>query len=169
MRTSSFRYCAAPGRESGTTSSLARASGQRPHVAWQLVRRREYSRKGPAGTVAVRDEALRVGSGNPAQQSRQASQFCELIPAVSAARQVSVDGFAVGFPDRAKDVDPQLEANLPACTGAGHGMPAHPTDQGVLQQRKERTETWRVSGGARISFLTRRQTRAARPDRDRDQ
>jgi hypothetical protein len=62
----------------------------------------------------------RVVDGHPAQQPGQASQFDEFIPAIRAARQVSIDGVAIGWPDRAKDVDPKSEANLAAFPGSSH-------------------------------------------------
>jgi hypothetical protein len=74
-----------------------------------------------ATTVAVRDEAMPLVGDGPAQQTWQASQLGKLVPAVSAARQVGVDDTAIGGPDYAKDVDPQLEADLRARADPGHG------------------------------------------------
>ena len=85
--------------------------------------------------VSLLGEALRVVCGNPAQQFRQASQLGELMTARCAARQVSIDSAAVVGLDSAEDVDPQLEADHPAC------LPRSLTDQGVLQRGKRRTET----------------------------
>src|SRR5580658_252039 len=53
----------------------------------------------PAALVEVPDDPFRPVLAHQAQQAGQAGQFGELIPAVSAARQVSADGTAVGGPD----------------------------------------------------------------------
>jgi hypothetical protein len=74
-----------------------------------------------ATTVAVRDEAMPLVGDGQAQQTRQANQLGQLVPAVSAARKVGVDDTAIGGPDYAKDVDPQFEADRRARAGAGHG------------------------------------------------
>ncbi len=86
------------------------------------------------------DDALGLVRGNPAQQPRQASQFGELIPAVSAARQVSADGTSVASRDRTKDVDPELEPDLSAVREPVL-VPSGPlTGHRVLQRLKERTD-----------------------------
>ena len=67
----------------------------------------------PVGTAAAGEHVCLVRA-DPAQQLRQARQFGELVPAASAALQVSVDGTAVGSLDGAEDVDPQLQSDLAA-------------------------------------------------------
>ena len=74
-----------------------------------------------ATTVAVGDEAMPL-VGGPAQQTWQASQLGKLVPAVSAARQMTLDSAAVIRPDCAEEIDPQLETDVRARPGAGHGV-----------------------------------------------
>jgi hypothetical protein len=57
---------------------------------------------------------------HPVQKPGQAGQLDQFVAAIRTARQVSLDGCAVGWSYRTDQVDAEPETSLSAIPGAGH-------------------------------------------------